>query len=696
MNAEKLSEPFSVDLFSEITESLIGHQFTKDDRKISINPSFKYISEIKNLGHYHDLNLQVFIVKHLSENDARISLSKELFSILKEYSFGNALIATYSGNSPNWRYSLLTSNLDITESGKVARKFSNPKRYSYLLGPKAKIATPSRFLVRMGKVADFDELQKRFSVEVVNNEFYKEISKLYDSLVGTEENKGLLKYPGSEEEKHQFTVRLIGRVVFCWFLREKHSKVGVPLISKDILSSEAAKSNSYYHTVLAPLFFEVLNKHIEKRPERFQKGSFGKIPYLNGGLFSDQSNDHYKFDSTLGLSISGLVDVPDAWIRDLFELLETYNFTVDENTSVDIDLSIDPEMLGRIFENLLARINPETGATVRKSTGSFYTPREIVEYMVDESLVEYLKSTLIHETKLRALVSYDLDDDAAHPLGEHEKKLVLKSLHSVKILDPACGSGAFPIGILQKIVFILQQIDPDSTLWFENQIANTTPEVRRLIEREFHHNNFDYIRKLGVIRESIFGIDIQPIATEIARLRCFLTLIVDERVDDGEENRGVEPLPNLDFKFVTANTLVKLNIPKDNTKDQANLFEDRSGIDELKQLRDEYFNSQNHERDSLKLQFSQVQNRMLQNMIANHSHGFADLTQKLSSWDPFSHKITRWFDPEWMFGITEGFDIVIGNPPYFVYQGHIKEEIPILKSIDIYQKAQGGNHLNLL
>lgn len=664
-----LSEPFSEKLFSDVTESLIGHQFTKDDRKISVSPTNKCIDDIKNLGYFKDLNLQVLIVKQSKKNEARVALSKELFGILKAYSFSNALIATYTDSSPNWRYSLLTSSLDITESGKVARKFSNPKRYSYLLGPKAKIATPSKFLVKMGKVADFNDLQKRFSVEVVNNEFYKEIAKLYDELVGTQDKVALLKYPGSEEERHQFAVRLIGRIVFCWFLREKHSEAGIPLVSREILSLEATNTSSYYHSILAPLFFEVLNKHKEKRPEKFRDGAFGNVPYLNGGLFSPQYDDHYKFDVLIGESVPGLVYVPDEWIQSLFELLETYNFTVDENTSVDIDLSIDPEMLGRIFENLLARINPETGETVRKSTGSFYTPREMVEYMVDESLIQYLLTkTKLDEKKLRALISYDLNDDLDNPLEDKEKQIVVNALGEVKILDPACGSGAFPIGILQKIVFALQQVDPQAKFWFKNQIDNTPPELRHLLEREFEHKNFDYIRKLGVIRESIFGVDIQPIATEIARLRCFLTLIVDERVDDSEDNRGVEPLPNLDFKFVTANTLIKLNIPKHTTENQANLFEDQSGIDDLKQLRDEYFNSHNSERETLKLQFSQVQNRMLQKMIANHSHGFTDLTQKLSSWDPFSHNSTSWFDPEWMFGIVDGFDVVIGNPPYVQLQ----------------------------
>jgi len=660
-----LAQSYSQEFYLNFLESFLP-DFTRDIREIHFN-SDNFLC-IKSIGESTLLDLNILEIEVKGSLDKRVTVTSDAFRILKSIASYRALVVFYSKYTGKWRLSLMTAK-PVIEDGRVITKLSNPRRYSYLLGLGSKIVTPYKFLIKDGKVTSFEDLQKRFSVEVVNKEFYKEIAELYDNLVGTVAAKPLLKYPGDKETSHQFAVRLIGRIVFCWFLREKYSSNGIPLISKSILSLEAVNEKDYYHSVLAPLFFEVLNKPKDRRLGRFANGDFGMIPYLNGGLFSPQNDDYYKFDSVLEMSVPGVVDVPDDWINKLFELLETYHFTVDENTSVDIELSIDPEMLGRIFENLLARINPETGETVRKMTGSFYTPREIVEYMVDESLIHYLISkTSVIEDKLRALVSYDIDDDKDYPLGEDEKKQVVTALNKVKILDPASGSGAFPIGILQKIVFILQQIDPEAKLWFNSQISNTTPEVRHLIEREFRHKNFDYIRKLGIIRESVFGVDIQPIATEIARLRCFLTLVVDERVDDNEENRGIYPLPNLDFKFVTANTLIKLNISKSEMVEQMGLFEDQSGIDELMQLRDEYFNSHNSEREALKLKFQQAQNKMLQKMIANHSHGCNDITQKLSTWDPFGHNVTDWFDAEWMFGIKDGFDIVIGNPPYVQLQ----------------------------
>lgn len=670
-----LNEPFQRETFLEFLEKFLP-TFRKDIRSVSHN---KYFNEVYYLGHSNDLDLQILELSLNGSIDRRVSITTEAFKLMRGIGSYKALVAFRTESDDNWRLSLMTATPTI-ESGKVVTKLSNPRRFSYLLGPTAKTVTPNKYLIMEGPISDFGDLKQRFSVEVVNNEFYKEIARLYDELVGTSEKVGSLKYPGGAEEGHQFAVRLIGRLVFCWFLREKVSPDGVPLISDTILSREAAESTNYYHTIIAPLFFEILNKPISKRSKAFKQNSFGEIPYLNGGLFSPHPDDYYKFDDALDQSIPGLVEVPDHWLRNLFTLLELYNFTVDENTGMDIDLSIDPEMLGRIFENLLARINPETGETVRKTTGSFYTPREIVDYMVDESLVQYLHAKIeIKDEKLRALVSYDLEDDENYPLNGREKHHIVSALSEVKVLDPACGSGAFPIGVLQKVVFVLQQIDPDAKKWFEKQIENTAPEVRRLIEREFENKNFDYIRKLGVIRESIFGVDIQPIATEIARLRCFLTLIVDERIDDEADNRGVYPLPNLDFKFVTADTLLALDVPKYEMAQQG-LFEDQSGIAQLKQLRDDYFNSQNAERESLKLQFLQAQKRMLQKMIANHSHGISEITQKLSAWDPFTLDPTDWFDSEWMFGINTGFNIVIGNPPYIGFHGIEPQYKDIYKS----------------
>ncbi|MBU0614186.1 N-6 DNA methylase [Patescibacteria group bacterium] len=646
--------------------------FKADVRHVNGN-SLQVTKEVHLLGNCEALDLEIFEVTHSSTADARVTLSMDGFRIMKNSATYRALIVYRSEKDDDWRLSLMTATPNANEQGKVVQSLSNPRRFSFFLGPNAKVNTPNQFLIKQGPVKDFVDLQKRFSLEVVNKEFYKEISEKFIELVGGTSSAGkkkkvyepLLKLPAIAEKSQvslEFAVRLIGRIIFCWFLREKKGSNGSPLMPKSLLSLEAIANHAdYYHNVLESIFFEILNKEVKARTEAYSNEPFSFIPYLNGGLFSPHEDDYYKRRHGEQSLYHNTLIIPDDWFIDFFKILETYNFTIDENTSFDEELSIDPEMLGRIFENLLAEINPETGESARKCTGSYYTPRVIVDYMVDESLLLYLKKqTNIEESKLRAIISYDLNDDLEHPLNDDEKQKTIDALGKLKLLDPACGSGAFPIGALQKIVFILQQIDQDGQLWLKTQLKSAPLEIRRVIEREFVHKNFDYIRKLGVIRENIYGVDIQPIATEISRLRCFLTLVVDERVDETLENRGIEPLPNLDFKFVTANSLIPLP-----SGEQTTLFKDQAGIEQLQDLRDQFFNATNNERHQLKDEFKEIQKAMLLRMIENG--GGDELTQKLSAWDPFSNKPSAWFDPEWMFGINNGFDVVIGNPPYVSY-----------------------------
>jgi len=688
----QLNKSYNRDDFLQFLGENFLTDFKKDVRPASTQ-GLSSIQKAYSLGRSESLDLQVFEFSFAGSPNKRVTLTKDAFQIMRSSAIFQALAIFHSPGSDDWRLSLMTATPERTEKGKVALTYSNPKRLSFFLGPNAKVNTPTKFILKRGRVINFEDLKNRFSIEVVNKEFYKEISELFTQLVGGSVYKGksredyeaLLKLPDIQDKSQaslEFAVRLIGRVIFCWFLREKKSDQSKSLMPNDLLSLEAAKnSHDYYHNILEPIFFEVLNKPGKSREDAYVKEPFSSIPYLNGGLFSPQDDDFFSYNGGKQAANHNMVVIPDEWLCKFFAVLETYNFTIDENTGFDEELSIDPEMLGRIFENLLAEINPETGESARRSTGSYYTPRVIVDYMVDESLFLYLKNqTQIEEKKLRAVLSYDLHDDEENPLTEDERERIISALEKVKILDPACGSGAFPIGALQKIVFILQQADPEGQLWFKKQIKNTPPEIRRVVEREFAHKNFDYIRKLGIIRENIYGVDIQPIATEIARLRCFLTLVVDERIQEDLENRGIEPLPNLDFKFVTANSLIDLpsrqTIDKDGLKRA--LFEDDEGIENLKEIRNMFFNASGSERDQLKLQFVQAQNRMFQRLIRDATKDRADLTMKLSTWEPFTHKSSSWFDPEWMFGVKEGFNIVIGNPPY-LNSGKITSLKPDLK-----------------
>jgi hypothetical protein len=260
-----------------------------------------------------------------------------------------------------------------------------------------------------------------------------------------------------------------------------------------------------------------------------------QIPYLNGGLFEPLLEDYYEVDIMTEFSkYHNTLRIDDGLFIELFNILEQYNFTIDENSASDIEVSVDPEMLGRIFENLLGEINPETGETARKSTGSFYTPRSIVEYMVRQTLLQYLED----KTDIKQSILEELCYEGTQAeLDQKEILSIIKSLDELKILDPACGSGAYPMGILQQIFSILSKIDPNNSIWLELMLSKLPNET---LKNELRSNpSLDYIRKLGIIETSIFGVDIQESAVEISRLRFFLSLIVDQVIQEEKENKGM-------------------------------------------------------------------------------------------------------------------------------------------------------------
>jgi hypothetical protein len=654
----KFKDPYDHNAFLEFLNNFLPEDFNEKEEDIVIKKErYKEITKAKILGYSELLDLFVLEMDHNRENDPRITIATDAFKILADHWIHKALVVFKNKDSKNYRLSYLTISLDLNEKNKPIRKYSNARRYSFFLGIDAKTRTPEQQLLKKGRIKDSEDLLNRFSVEVVNKQFYLEVANFFDELVSID-NKNLM-LPGVSEAdlntRKSFAVRLIGRIMFCWFLKQKKSENG-QLVPDEILSSKIISDN-YYHNTLEPLFFGVLNTPIDSRDIR--SDLFDKVPYLNGGLFNPQSEDYYELDrGTFASKYINTLKIDDSWFKGFFELLETYNFTIDENTVFDQELSVDPEMLGRIFENLLAEINPETGSSERKRTGSFYTPRQIVEYMVGQSLIEYFKTkTKISDKKLSALLSYDQTDDTENPLENSEKQEVINAIESLKILDPACGSGAYPIGALQKIVYILQQIDPDCKMWLERKLRNVPELYKKKIIDEVKSNPFDYTRKLDVIKNSIFGVDIQPIAVDVSRLRCFLTLVVESEIDDKKQNRGIDPLPNLDFKFVCANTLISL--PKSGGN---NLFEDHSGITELSKIMSEYFTANRSEKEFIKTRFYSKQKELLNRMIELRATG--ELTLKLTLWDPFSNKANAWFDTEWMFGLDEKFDIVIANPPY--------------------------------
>lgn len=673
------SLPYSKPGFISFLEGFLPDDYRKKEEVITIPFQSKYFEQATYLGESNKLNLSVYEVRHTSEHDARVGLTREMFRLMAHFGKRRSLVVLVPQNGNTYRFSLVTIDLKLDETGKITREYSNPKRYSFILGEGAKLHTPQKFLISQGRVSGFDDLLQRFSVEVVNKEFYNQIAVMFSRLVGGKRKQGSrthdfehvlelpsTPYSGQEQKYKEFAVRLIGRTVFCWFLKKKKSANNIPLIPEDVLSTFAISFNpNYYHSRVEPLFFNVLNAPINERTAEFKEKPYDKIPFLNGGLFEPQPDDFYT-----GNYPNYALKIPDEWWKDFIEILETYNFTIDENTSIDIDLSVDPEMLGRIFENLLAEINPETGESARKSTGSYYTPRPIVEYMVDESLKQYLVTkTGMEEANLETLLDYSREESGLEP---DEEQKVIEALNKIKVLDPACGSGAFPMGILQKMLLILQKVDHEAKNSIQ-QILNDIqdPVYRKLLESKLKAAQVyddddldDYARKLNIIRRSIYGVDIQPVAVDIAKLRFFLSIIVDEVIQDELPNRGIEPLPNLEFKFVCANTLIPLPPNRE-------LFENADFIEKLEQLREQYFISFGEEKEKIKKEFRSVQAQMFNTSIdllsrepGTHNDRPQTQTQMLATWNPFSNETTKWFDPKWMFGETEGFDVVIGNPPW--------------------------------
>jgi len=672
----------------------LPEDFEEYDEDIGVSFQSKFIKKIVKIGEVRSLEMNIYQITHRSENDPRISLSRDSFRLLAQYGIKRALILFISENSLNYRLSLVTIDLKWEEGKRVKKEYSNPHRYSFFLGPETKTHTPKEYLVTQGRVKDFEDLKKRFSIEVVNKDFYTQIAILFTKLAGGErtigrtkyEEKGSLQLPSTSDDtiKKEFSVRLIGRLIFCWFLKKKTSDKGISLIPEELLSSKSVTQKpGLYHNILEPLLFETLNKPIKQRKKEYQITPWSQIPFLNGGLFTPEYHDYYQVDQ-LGISkYINILKVPDNWLKELFDIFEIYNFTIDENTPVDVELSIEPEMLGRIFENLLAEINPETGNTARKSTGSYYTPRPIVEYMVDESLKQYLLTkTNLDGNKISSLLAYEEEQVS---LSESEKDAVLDALDVIKIIDPACGSGAFPMGILQKMLLILQKIDPESEKWLLKKLSKIDNNiVKKEITTKLQNANWNYVHKLGIIQSSIYGVDIQPIAVDISKLRFFLSLIVDEKIDDLKNNRGIEPLPNLEFKFVCANSLIGL--PGKNS--QTELFEAVDNITELKKLREEYLRCYGDEKISIEKKFQDIQSRMFLRSL--NWGGKDSQAVKLSQWDPFIGKPSSWFDYEWMFGIKDGFDIVIGNPPYVTYKGKQRVNISnedVSKLISLYPNS---------
>ncbi len=479
-------------------------------------------------------------------------------------------------------------------------------------------ATFQEILAKWANISDFSNkkevhsiLWESFDLQPLNKKFYAGISERFITLRQYLTKEKIL------DDKHAslFANRLLGRVIFCWFLDKK----GVINPDRKYFDSHSFSDDTeYYRKNLENLFFGVLNTPITDREYKDDV-----TPFLNGGLFEARDTDLYK---------NSKLTFPKNYFDDLFDFLSGYNFTTDESTSQFQQVAIDPEMLGRIFENLLAEMTEETGEQARKAKGAFYTPREIVDYMCRESLREYLK-TKIPEDQFRDQRFIQLIDAPDKDFQDQDhnwrrdwkpyKDAIIKALDDLKVLDPACGSGAFPIGMLQLLVRVYERLEP----------------------------RFDtYKAKLQIVEKNIYGVDIEPMAVEISRLRAWLSIIVDEEAD----SKKIKPLPNLEFKFICANTLLGID-----TSGVTTFGDDPNLAEKLREIRDGYFNTESLlKKKKLRADYEKLVNK------SEGLFGESIRSKQLKTYRPFDNESTSvFFDPDFMFGVDQ-FDVVIGNPPY--------------------------------
>ncbi len=670
----------------------------------------------------------------------------------------------------------------------------------------------------------FEKLYKHwmqvFNSELLTKKFYNDLFEWYQWAVNPDTK---VTFPGNadtqsddREDIDTRVIRLITRLMFVWFIKQK-GLVPDCIFNEEYLKSilndfnpQSERDTNYYQAILQNLFFGTLNRAIIEDGEKreFAKASrsdvknlyryeelfsiseqeviemFSTVPFLNCGLFECQDKTKMLdgvarryYNDGFSRNAAKFADgtyryravVPNVLFfhpeKGILSIFNRYVFTIEENTPQDVQVALDPELLGKVFENLLGAYNPETKETARNQSGSFYTPREIVQYMVNESLVAHLKRTVGEhlEQQYRQLLDFTTE---TVELTDKEKKDILHSLFTCKVLDPACGSGAFPMGMLQQMVHILQQVDPDNTQWREVLLNMAVDESRRafgivdeeerkkkLLEIEDTFNNGlnspDYTRKLYIIESCIYGVDIQPIAMLITRLRFFITLICEQkdiRRDKPEENFGIKTLPNLESKFVAANSLIDADIHKYNEdwtqnemlgilKDELMAirrrhFYTRKRSEKMRLLREdekkreqihEYINKlvgePNHEhiaelervikeQEALLPKYQEEKweeetihkdlfsdpeviridrNKAIRNQIHSYisnakrdieheknktiPQGFNAAVLQVTEWNPYDQNtVSPFLDIEWMFGVADGFDIVIGNPPYIQLQ----------------------------
>ena len=627
--------------------------------------------------------------------------------------YAGAFMFCYRKDESILRFSYVSETWGFNKQGEYEKMSTNTKRYTYLLGEGRGCRTAiEQFGTLKNSKQTLSDITNAFSVETLTKQFYKDLFEWYQWAIEPSSNVSFPNNTGTEDDDREDletkVIRLITRIMFVWFIKQK-DLVPQRIFDIDYLQTILKEFDpysqtvgNYYNAILQNLFFATLNRAIEDEQGNKRKFAtnikkdiktlyryaemfnisendvvtlFSEVPFLNGGLFEcldktktiDGVEQAYNYDG-FSRNDKRFADgryrnraiIPNNLFFDsekgLISILSRYNFTIEENSPEEQQVALDPELLGKVFENLLGAYNPETKETARNQSGSFYTPREIVNYMVDESLITYLGDTQF----VRSLFNPDFTLDREKP---EEYQRVAKRLKAIKILDPACGSGAFPMGLLNRMIDVLCRISPNEKV---------------------------YDLKLAIIENCIYGSDIQSIAAQITKLRFFISLICDCEKDASKPNFGIPTLPNLETKFVAANSLIA-------KKKQAShcLFENPD-IEPTKQklieVRHEHFSAKTANRKSTLREKDKVLREKLARLLADDKDFAPEDAIQLAAWNPYDQNtVAEFFDPAWMFGVSDGFDIVIGNPPYIQLQNNGGELAKLYEPCDYKTFAKTGD-----
>lgn len=627
--------------------SLLQHFFSASELKgtperIAGNSSDigYYLGNIDTSDNFR-IGLFHYIIQKGSVANKRVGLRNLVKSFINPTwgEFEAALVVFDSGD--HWRLSFISD---------IKGEATSPKRYTYVFGNSDLLyRTPvERFTLLQKKGISFENLKMAFSVEALSDEFFDKYREQYADFIQYVTGKRIVKVGSKWEEKslgrpnaalmqafdydekriRDYIKKMMGRITFLHFLQRKGWMCGDQNYMQNMFERSQYK-NDYLDAVLEPLFFGILNTKPAERESVFDEYDWNKsllaewkdIPYLNGGLFERDEEDEpeSKF--------------PADYFRRLFQFFSEYNFTIDENDPNDAEVGVDPEMLGKIFENLLED---------NKDKGAFYTPKEIVRYMCQESLIAYLETnTSVAKDKIRQFVLSPEEGVAGIP--DNKKPKLLAALEEVKICDPAIGSGAFPMGLLNELL-----------------------HCREVLSGE-HYNRAEI--KKSIIQNNIYGVDIEKGAVDIARLRFWLSIVVDEETPS--------PLPNLDYKIMQGNSLIesfmgvdlsKLTYEKESKKDRGDisLFDDEKNRLQktVSHLLSTYYSCADHER---KLRLRQEISDTINKQLEAQSYDQFILSElkniNLAENNKFFLWHT-WFSDVFNRDDKEGFDIVIGNPPY--------------------------------